>query len=182
MARVAARARRGGGEGLRSARPIIARHARLPQPAPSRPCRALGAHDRQLRRRAPRSPGDARAARLRGCASRPAGDGAHVRAEPARLLRAPRRDAGRQRRRASRRCATRWASSSAAASRKRSWCASTPPSRRSLPRRSSRTCSSPASARATSSSATTSATARAAPATTRRSMPPAPGTASTSRG
>ena len=99
--------------------PIISRHARLPQPAAPRPRRPLRADDRQLRRRPSRPPGDARAARLGGGAPRPAGDGADLRAESARLLRAAAPASPRRRRRASRRCATSCASSSAAASRRR---------------------------------------------------------------
>ena len=80
----------------------------------------LRPHDRQLRRRAPRPPGDARPARLRGSAPRIAGDGD----DPSSRIRAitsPRWPASRSSPRpASRRCATSSANSSAAASRRRS--------------------------------------------------------------
>ena len=79
----------GGRERIRLTRRVLRKptDARLSRPPPSRPGRALRAHDRQLRRRAPRPPGDAGAARVRGGAPRPAGRRADLRAAPARLLR-----------------------------------------------------------------------------------------------
>ena len=68
--------------------------ARLPQLRPFRHRAGLRADDRQLRRRPPRPPGDARAARVRSGAPRPAGDGDDLRAEPARLVRGAGRQAG----------------------------------------------------------------------------------------